>query len=163
MLSRRAAFSLVAAVALAISLGIKAEAPDDIIPLDIIRYDHGLVALLAAQKFTAGIEDRPYDWDIVVAEKGSCRLKARLQYGLDSRSAFKYFAQDLPVLKYRYRGTWLDDFPRGRFELRSRIQSLAMRFGLNQTIEFPLLIAASPACDLTTIDFGPQLLFRKAD
>ncbi len=161
MLSRRVAFSLAAAVALAISLGIKALAPHDKTLFDVERYDRGLVELLAAQKFAAGIEDRPYDWDIVLAERGNCRLKARLQFGLDGRSAFKYFAQDLPVLKNRYRGTYLDNFPRGRFELRSRIQVLALRFGLIQAVEFPLQIAASPGCDLSTIDFGPQLLFRK--
>jgi hypothetical protein len=160
MLSRRAGFSLVAAVALAISLGIKALAPGDIIPLNVERYDRELVALLAAQAFAAGIEDRPYDWDIVAAQRGSCRLKARLQYGLDSRSAFRHFAQDLPVLKYRYRGTYLDDFPRGGFELRNRIQSLGLRFGLTHAVELPLLIAASPECELSKIDFGPQLLLR---
>jgi hypothetical protein len=161
MLSRRAGFSLVAAAAIAISFGIKAMAPGAIIPLNVERYNRELVALLAAQKFAAGIEDRPYDWDIIAAQRGSCRLKARLQYGLDNRSAFRYFARDLPVLNYRYRATYLADFPRGRFELRSRVQSLGLRFGLTRAIEFPLLIAASPDCDLDTIDFGPQLLFRK--
>lgn len=162
MLSRRAAFSLFAAAALAISLAVKALAPSDIIPLDVARHHRELAALLAGQGFAASIEDRPYDWDIVAAERGSCRLKARLQYALDSQSAFRYFAQGLPVLKYRYRGTYQDDFPRGRYELRSRMQSLGLRFGLADAMEVPMLIAASPGCDLAAIDLGPQLLFRNA-
>ena len=107
------------------------------------------------------IEDRPYDWDIVAAERGNCRLKARLQYALDSQSSFKYFAPGLPVLKYRYRGTYRSDFPRGIYELRSRNQSVGLRFGWADAMEVPLLIAASPNCQLATIDMGPQLLFRK--
>ena len=98
----------------------------------------------------------------VAAERGSCRLKARLQYALDSQSSFKYLAPGLPVLKYRYRGTYRGDFPRGSYELRSRFQSLGLRFGLADAMEVPLLIAASPGCQLAAIDFGPQLLFRKS-
>ena len=162
MLSRHAAFSLFAAAALAISFGIKSLAPNDIIPLNAERQHRELVALLADQGFVVKIEDRPYDWDIVAAERGSCRLKARLQYALDSRSSFKYLAPGLPVLKYRYRGTYRGDFPRGSYELRSRFQSLGLRFGLADAMEVPLLIAASPGCQLAVIDFGPQLLFRKS-
>ena len=163
MLSRRAGFSLLAVVALAISLGIKAAAPSDLVPMDVEAYDRGLVALLARQGFSAGLEDRPYDWDIVQAQRGNCKIKARLQFALDGKSAFRYFANGLPVLKYRYRGTYLDDFPRGNFELRSRIQSLRLRFGLGRALEFPLLIAANPECDLSAIDFGPQLLVPMAN
>ena len=161
MLSRRAAFSLFAAAALAISFGIKALAPSDIIPLDAERQHRELAALLVGQGFAVRIEDRPYDWDIVAAERGNCRLKARLQYALDSQSSFKYFAPGLPVLKYRYRGTYRSDFPRGIYELRSRNQSVGLRFGWADAMEVPLLIAASPNCQLATIDMGPQLLFRK--
>ena len=161
MLSRRAAFSLATAVVLAISLGIKALMPNNTSTLDFERYRRELAALLVAQGFAVGIEVRNFGGDVVVATRGSCRLKLRTEDTVAGLTVFKYSVPDLPLLNYRFRGSYSKSFPSGTFELRSRLQWLGLRYGLVRAVERPLLIAANKGCDMAMIDFGPQLLFLK--
>ena len=155
MLSRRAAFSLFVVVGLAITLGGKALAPNSNMQLDESSYSPRLVTLLTRQGFAASIEKRSFSSD-VVATRGACRLRARMQGAMYGLAAFRYFAQDLPAPAFRYRGAWSQDFPRGRYEILSCAQWLGVRWGVTRGVEIPLLVAASRECDLSAIDFGPQ-------
>ena len=160
MLSRRAAFSLFGAVALLVSLGIKSLAPNPTLSLDVERSQRELASLLITQGFAVKIVGQR-DFEYVQGNRANCNLITRLERSLETQAEFVSATKNLPVLKYRYRGAYLGDFPRGRFDLRNRLELLGLRFGLTRAAEFPLLIAASPGCDLTKIDFGPQLLFKK--
>lgn len=155
MPSRRAAFSLLVAVGLAITLGAKALTPNSDLQLDGTAYSPTLVALLTRQGFAAKIEMRAANSD-VVATRGACRLRARMQGALYELAAFRYVTQDLPAPAFRYRGAWSPSFPRGRFEILSRLQWFGVRYGMAHGVEIPLLVAASRECDLSKIDFGSQ-------
>ncbi len=155
MPSRRAAFSLLVVAGLAITLGAKALAPNSDLQLDETAYSPTLVTLLRGQGFAATIEPRASNSDVVAA-RGACRLRARMQGALFGLAAFRYITQDLPAPAFRYRGAWSQDFPRGRYEILSRLQWLGVRYGMVQGVEIPLLVAASRECNLSEIDFGSQ-------
>lgn len=160
MFSRRAAFSLVVAAALATTLGIKARTLDLATGPDLARYNRDLAVLLTRQSFAVSIEDRAADMDLVVASRGECRFKARIETTADRFAALRSFAAGLPVVRYRYRGELFEAFPRGRYDFDSLLGRITLRLGLASSSQQPLAIAASPACDLDQIDFGPQRVFR---
>ena len=159
MRSRRAAFSVLAIVLLTATLGIKARLLDIAAGPDLARYNRELAALLARQGFAVGIEDRMLDMDFVTARRGNCEIKARAEDTADRYAAFRGFTAHLPVVRYRYRGELRDSFPRGLYDIYGLAGRVAMRLGLSASSERPLAIAASTACDLWRIDFGPQQVF----
>ncbi len=160
MLSRRAAFSLLVTAGLAVTFTIKQIAPNSDAVLDEASYNGKLADLLTAQGFVARTERRVVHTDIVAA-RGQCRLRARMQGALFGYAAFRIAAGELPVPAYRYRGKWSRDFPRGTYEVLSRLQWLGLRYGLVEGVEMPLLVAVSDSCDRARIDFGPQQLTAK--
>lgn len=157
MLSRRAAFSLFVAAGLAVTFTIKQLAPNSNTVLDEASYNAKLAGLLAGQGFAVKTERRGISTDII-AERGQCRLRARMQGALFGYAAFRIAASGLPVPAYRYRGTWSAEFPRGTYEVRSRLEWLGLRAGLVEGVEMPLLAAVGAGCDRGGIDFGPQRL-----
>jgi hypothetical protein len=161
MLSRRAAFSLIAGLALVLSLGVKSRALNLATAPDIPRFNRELVQGLQAQGFTASIEDKVLDLDFVVASRGDCYLRLRSESSADLGDSFRKFAHDLPVQGFRYGGTLRGDYPRGSADLDALFNRMALRLGLATSSEFPLAYAASPACELGAIDFGPQRTFPK--
>lgn len=161
MHSRRAAFSLLAAAMLVVSLGIKARVMEAVPVMDLPAFNRGLAALLASQGFAVGIEDRAGDGDLIAARRGTCMLKTRSEETADMRRSFELFSAGLPVLRYRYRGTLRDNFPGREYVLRGLADRMLLRLGLIDTTERPLVIAATRECDLTRIDFGPQLVRRQ--
>ena len=160
MLSRRAGFSLFVAAGLAVTFTIKQLAPNSAAVLDESSYNDKLAGLLTQQGFAVKTERRGVSTDII-AIRGKCRLRARMQGALFGYAAFRNAARDFPVPAYRYRGRWLRDFPRGTYEVFSRLQWLGLRFGLVEGVEMPLLAAVSEGCDRAMIDFGPQQLTAK--
>ncbi len=161
MRSHRAAFSLVALVLLAATLGIKARMLDIAAGPDLARFNRELAGLLAAQGFAVGIEDRVLDMDFVTARRGDCEIKARAEDTADRHAAFRGFTAHLPVVRYRYRGELRTSFPRGLYDLYGLTGRIATRLGLSRSSERPLAIAASTSCDLNRIDFGPQQVFAR--
>lgn len=126
-------------------------------PLDVGRYERELSALLTGQGFMVVSEPRKFNGNILFATKGGCSLRVQPHDDASTKTAFAFFARDFPVLKYRYRGVYRDSFPRVWLPLHSRLQWFGMRYGLAKGVERPLLIAATRGCDLSTIDFGPQI------
>lgn len=161
MRSRRAAFSLLAVLAVAATLGLKALTLDIAAAPDLLRFNRELAAHLAGQGFATSIEDRVLDMDLVVASRGACRLKARAEDNADRYRSFRHFTADLPVVRYRYRGEMLDEFPRGRHDLYALAARIGLRLRLIDTTQQPLAIAAAAACDLSAIDFGPQRIYLR--
>jgi hypothetical protein len=161
MLSRPAAFSILAALVLAVSLGIQAERARANMPLDSLRYERELSALLARQGFASQIELRKGDIRILTAARGDCRLRIQPQDDSVGEDSFAFFARDFPVLKYRYQGALIGGFPREWLAFRSRFERFEMRYGLAEGVERPLLIAATQSCELPAIDFGPQYFYLK--
>lgn len=161
MHSPRAAFSLLLALGLAITLGLKAQTLELATAPDLARFNAELASMLTAQGFAVSIEDRQLDMDLVVARRGTCALKARAEETADRLLALKEFAGDLPVVRFRYRSTLRKNFPRGEFDLRNLAGRIGLRLGLTETSEWPLAIAASPVCPLDRIDFGPQQIYRR--
>ncbi len=159
MRSRRAAFSLIFVAGLAATLGLKAQMLDIGSGPDLARFNRDLAALLSSRGYAVSIEDRADDMDLVVADRGACRLKARIETTADRAAARGSFTAGLPVVRYRYRGELLGAFPRGRFDLDNLLGRMAMRLRLASSSQQPLAIAASPACDLERIDFGSQQVF----
>jgi hypothetical protein len=161
MRSRRAAFSVIAVVLLTATLGIKARLLDIAAGPDLARYNRELASLLAGQGFDVGIEDRMLDMDLVTARRGDCEIKARAEDTADRYAAFRGFTAHLPVVRYRYRGELRESFPRGLYDIYGLAGRIATRLSLSQSSERPLAIAASAACDLDRIDFGPQQVFAQ--
>lgn len=161
MLSRRAAFSLLAGLALALSLGVKSRAMNLATAPDIPRFNRELVQVLQAQGFTASIDDRVLDLDFVVARRGECALLLRSESSADLGTSFRKVAQGLPVRFYRYGGELRSDYPRGSADIGALFNRIALRLGLAGSSEYPLAIAASAQCDPGSIDFGPQKTFPK--
>lgn len=161
MRSRRAAFSLLAALAIAATIGLKAATLNVATAPDLLRFNRELAAHLATQGFATAIEDRMLEMDLVVATRGACRLKARAEDNADRYLSFRHFTADLPVVRYRYRGDLLTAFPRGRHDLHALADRIGARLRLIETTEQPLAIAASAACDLSAIDFGPQRIYLR--
>lgn len=161
MHSRRAAFSLLAALALLASLGLKARVMEAVPRMDLAGYNQELGRLLAEQGFVVEIEDRVGDADLVVARRGACMLKARSEETADMQRSFRLFSAGLPVLKYRYRGSLRDSFPGREYGLRSLLSRMILRLGISDAAERPLAIAAARECNLPRIDFGPQLVHRQ--
>ncbi|MCW1403570.1 hypothetical protein OKA06_15100 [Novosphingobium sp. MW5] len=161
MLSRPAAFSLLGAVLLGLSLGTKALVLDLATEPDIARFNSDLARKLEAQGFSVRIEDKVLDLDVVHAVRGNCRMVLRSESSADLGTSFRKVAADLPVLRYRYAGQLRDGFPRGWYDLANLFNRIALRLGLAQTSEQPLAIAASSECDLGAIDFGRQVTWPK--
>ncbi|MFM5930031.1 MAG: hypothetical protein ACKOPQ_03895 [Novosphingobium sp.] len=154
----RAAFSLIAGLLLAVSLGLKAAMLNLATDPDLPRYHQALVQRLGEQGFAAAIDDRHLDFDFVVAQKGDCRLRLRIEPTADLGVSFVRASPDLPVRGYRYAGQFDAAFPRASYGIRSTIARIGVRLGLIATIQYPLAIGATPACDIDAIDFGNQML-----
>lgn len=161
MLSRRAAFSLLGLAAAAASLALKGAAMDMRTFPDIPRFNRELAAHLAAQGFEARVRDLRLDLDMVEARRGDCRLAARSEETAELSRDFRRLTPGLDVLRFHYRGTLHMEYPRGEHGLFSLLNRMGLRLGLVETSQQPLAIAATPACNLAAIDFGPQRLHPK--
>lgn len=158
MLSRRAAFSLLGLAAAAASLALKGAAMDMRTFPDLPRFNRELAARLAAQGFAARVRDLRLDLDMVEARRGDCRLAARVEETAELTRDFRRLTPGLDVIRFHYRGSLRTAYPRGEHGLYSLLNRMGLRLGLVQTSQQPLAIAATPACNLAAIDFGPQRL-----
>lgn len=161
MPSRASAFSLLAAVLLLASLGLKARLLNLATDPDLPRYNMELSDVLAAQGFDTRIDDRLSDYDFVLAMRGTCQLRLRIEPTADLAVSFRSAAKGLPLLHYRYGGTISGAYPRGRYDIIGMVTRMAMRLGLAQSSEYPLAIGSTPDCPLESIDFGSQRIFPK--
>lgn len=158
MPSRRVAFSLLGLGAAVASLALKGAAMDMRTEPDLARFNRELASQLAAQGFEAKVRDLRLDLDMVEARRGACRLAARSEQTAELTRDFRRLTPGLDVIRFHYRGRLHKAYPRGEHGLFSLFNRMALRLGLVETSQQPLAIAASPACDLATIDFGPLRL-----
>lgn len=158
MPSRRVAFSLLGLGAAVASLALKGAAMDMRTEPDLTRFNRELASQLASQGFEAKVRDLRLDLDMVEARRNACRLAARSEETAELTRDFRRLTPGLDVIRFHYRGKLHTAYPRAEHGLFSLFNRMALRLGLVDTSQQPLAIAANPACDLATIDFGPLRL-----
>lgn len=121
-------------------------------------FNRQMQAVLQSQGFKARVEQRVGDQDLVRARLEDCNIAVRGETRPDLIPAFRRLTPDLPQLQILYLGRVSTDYPVLRFELRNYVERTLARLGWGTSYPIPILIAASPGCDLSAIRFGSQSL-----
>lgn len=153
MSKRGARFSLLLALAVAVTLGIKVRATQYSLALDSAALTRAVEARLASQGFKVRHEPHGYQSDVIEATRGPCRLRVRDgALASDFSAIFAQQSAALGPIRYVYRGEWLTAPPLFRMQIDKAAAHVLARVGLPSTFPATLAIAAR-GCDPATIDF----------
>ena len=112
-----------------------------------------IAARLAGQGFAVRIERHPVQNDVVLAERGACRISARdASPGAAFATAFAQQAASVGVLRYLYRQQRFAAPPETQTMLFRLVPRTLDRLGLHLARPLPVAVATSSTCPAG--DFG---------
>ena len=113
----------------------------------------GIAARLAGHGFAVRIERHPVQNDVVLADRGSCRISARdASPGAAFATAFAQQAASVGTVRYLYRNQHFATPPDTRAMLFRLVPRTLDRLGLHLARPLPVAIATSSTCPAG--DFG---------
>lgn len=139
---------LFVAAALAMTLSLKAGGIGQLYAPDEARIVRDLTRSLQTQGYRVEKRGRT-QWAslLVTAHKGNCTVQLRnaALRGQDWEATSR-IKMRAGTVRYLYRGTYSDAYPRYRSEIAWRVQRELGRVGLSIPIRPPIAVAAKPGC-----------------
>lgn len=130
--------------------GAMRSAPEQVLEDQALRR---IAARLAGQGFAVRIERHPVQNDVVLADRGACRISARdASPGAAFATAFAQQAASVGAVRYLYRQQRYAAPPETRAMLFRLVPRTLDRLGLHLARPLPVAIATSSACPAG--DFG---------
>jgi len=132
------------------SLGLKAAVGpprDSLVGRDPRRFDLTILEILRSQDFSTKIRTFAYRSDLILAERGDCRLAVRdAKWGNAVTSIFAQDVQAIGPVRYLYRGNEYSTPPGLAVRLGRLQYETAARLGISSPMPLLVAFAASPAC-----------------
>jgi hypothetical protein len=148
-------FSLLLALAAALSLSLKARSNDYSTAPDEARLIRDLSAKLERQGFATRVESHLFTEQTVIATRGGCRL--RITNGTRANEIAPVLSaqsRDLGVPRYYYDGEWSPTPTIFRAEWSRYLQLTLARLGVKRPRDVVLVVAASQGCKQDRFDLS---------
>ncbi len=148
-------FSILLALAAALSLSIKARSNDYSTAPDEPRLIRDLSVKLERQRFATRVESHLFTEQTVVATRHACRL--RITNGTRANELAPVLtaqSRDLGVPTYYYDGRWSPTSVIFRSELSRYLQLTLARLGVKRPRDVVLVVAASQGCKQEPFDLS---------
>ncbi len=154
MSKRDVQFSLLLALAVAVTLGLKVSTTQYDLDFDSAALSQGIKAKLDAQGFVTHQESQGYQSAVIDAVRGTCHMRVRDgALGGQYATIFAQQAAGLGPIRYLYRGAWGDSPPLLRMQMDRATAHLMARLGFSG--QFPATLAvAARGCNPATFDFA---------
>jgi hypothetical protein len=111
------------------------------------RFDQLVLSTLHAQHFSTGVRTFAHRSDLILAERGDCRIAVRdAKWGNAIESVFAEDVEAIGPVRYLYRGNEYSRPPALTVRLGRLQYETRARLGMPSAPPFLIAVAASPAC-----------------